>query len=146
MLYFVADGLINNKPILVQVMVWPQTGDKPLSEPIMAKFTDTYISASQPGIQLSDVPTPLMIGLSFWHARCQVKPLQISPLEETWSFNLRVSDIQMSGSDIMRCYQDSSPYNGHHVTFSTSTRPTATIMLAFDGGPVIGLLPIWWWW
>ena len=34
--FFIAGGLINNKTTLVQVMVRRQTGDKPLSEPIMA--------------------------------------------------------------------------------------------------------------
>ena len=31
---------IDNKPALVQVMVWRRTGDKPLPEPMMTKFTD----------------------------------------------------------------------------------------------------------
>ena len=35
-LEFVPNGPINNKPALVQIMVWHQTGDKPLSEPMMA--------------------------------------------------------------------------------------------------------------
>ena len=34
---------IENKPALVQVMVWRRTGDKPLPEPIMTKFTDAYM-------------------------------------------------------------------------------------------------------
>ena len=37
-------GLITNKPALVQIMVWSRTGDKPLSKPMMAKFTDAYIA------------------------------------------------------------------------------------------------------
>ena len=32
-----------NKPALVQVMAWRQTGGKPLSEPMMIQFTDTYM-------------------------------------------------------------------------------------------------------
>ena len=39
----VPKGLIDNKPALVQVMVWRQTGDKPLPEPMMAQFTHTYM-------------------------------------------------------------------------------------------------------
>ena len=35
-----------NNPALVQIMVWCQTGYKPLFEPIMAYFTDTYVSLS----------------------------------------------------------------------------------------------------
>ena len=41
-LKLVPRGPIDNKPALVQVMVWRRTGDKPLPEPMMAQFTDTY--------------------------------------------------------------------------------------------------------
>ena len=34
---------IENKPALVQVMVWRRTGGKPLPEPMMAQFTDAYM-------------------------------------------------------------------------------------------------------
>ena len=34
---------IDNKPALVQVMAWRGTGDKPLSEPMMVRFTEAYI-------------------------------------------------------------------------------------------------------
>ena len=34
---------IDNKPALFQVMAWRRTGDKPLPEPMMAKFTDAYM-------------------------------------------------------------------------------------------------------
>ena len=33
-------GLIDNE--FVQVMAWHQIGDKPLPEPMMTQFTDTY--------------------------------------------------------------------------------------------------------
>ena len=36
LLQFVPLGPINNIPTLVQVMAWRQTGNKPLSEPMMA--------------------------------------------------------------------------------------------------------------
>ena len=36
LLKFVPKGQINNKTALVQIMAWRRTGDKPLSEPIMA--------------------------------------------------------------------------------------------------------------
>ena len=42
-LKFVSRSPIDNKPALVQVMAWRRTGDKPLPEPILARFTDTYI-------------------------------------------------------------------------------------------------------
>ena len=34
---------IDNKPALVQVMAWRQTGAKPLPEPMMIQFTDAYM-------------------------------------------------------------------------------------------------------
>ena len=42
-LKFVSKGPFNNKPASIQVMAWCWTGDEPLSEPMMAKFTDAYI-------------------------------------------------------------------------------------------------------
>ena len=36
-------GPIDNKPALVQVMAWRRTGDKPLFEPMVASFTNTYM-------------------------------------------------------------------------------------------------------
>ena len=42
-LKLVPRGPIDNKPALVQVMVWRRTGDKPLPEPMMAQFTDAYM-------------------------------------------------------------------------------------------------------
>ena len=42
-LKFIPKGPIDNKSSLVQVMAWCQTGNKPLSEPMMTQFTDTYM-------------------------------------------------------------------------------------------------------
>ena len=42
-LKFVPRSLIDNKPALVQVMAWRQTGDKPLPEPMITQFTDAYM-------------------------------------------------------------------------------------------------------
>ena len=39
-LKFVARSPIDSKAALVQVMAWRQTGDKPLSEPMLNRFTD----------------------------------------------------------------------------------------------------------
>ena len=39
-LKFVPKGPIKNIPALVQIMAWRRTGDKPLSEPMMAQFND----------------------------------------------------------------------------------------------------------
>ena len=39
-LKFVSKGQIHNNPSLVQIMAWHRPGDKPLSEPMMAQFTD----------------------------------------------------------------------------------------------------------
>ena len=42
-LKFVPKGPINKIPALVQIMAWHQTGDKPLSEPMMTHFNDAYM-------------------------------------------------------------------------------------------------------
>ena len=42
-LKFVPRSPIDNKPALVQVMDWRQSGAKPLPEPTLTQFTDTYM-------------------------------------------------------------------------------------------------------
>ena len=42
-LKFVPRSPINNKAVLVQVMAWHWTGDKPLPEPMLNRFTDAYM-------------------------------------------------------------------------------------------------------
>ena len=42
----VPQGLINNISLLVQVMAYCRSGDKPLSEPLMALITDAYMRHS----------------------------------------------------------------------------------------------------
>ena len=39
-------GRINKIPALVQIMAWRRQGDKPLSEPMMVCFIDTYMRHS----------------------------------------------------------------------------------------------------
>ena len=41
-LKFVPKGRIDNNPALVLVMAWRRTSDKPLSEPMLTRFTDAY--------------------------------------------------------------------------------------------------------
>ena len=45
-LELVPKGPINNIPALVKIMAWRQPGNKPLSEPMVVKFTDTYMGHS----------------------------------------------------------------------------------------------------
>ena len=45
-LTFVPTLRINNIPALVQMMTWCRSGEKPLSEPMLARFTDAYIRDS----------------------------------------------------------------------------------------------------
>ena len=40
---YVPSSPIDNKPVLVRVMAWRRTGDKPLSESIFIRFTDAYM-------------------------------------------------------------------------------------------------------
>ena len=42
-LKYVPRSPIDNKSALVQVMTWCPTGDKPLPEPMMTQFIDTYM-------------------------------------------------------------------------------------------------------
>ena len=42
-LWFVPNGPIDNNPALVQIMAWWRIGDKPLSEPMLTRFTDAYM-------------------------------------------------------------------------------------------------------
>ena len=46
-LKLVPKGPINNIPVLVQIMAWPQPGDKPLSEPMMVSLL-THICVTRP--------------------------------------------------------------------------------------------------
>ena len=46
-LKFVPEGPIDNIPALVQIMVWPRPGDKPLSEPRMVSLP-THICVTRP--------------------------------------------------------------------------------------------------
>ena len=43
LLRFVAEGLINDKKALVQVMAWHPLCAKPLTKPVMTQFTNTYL-------------------------------------------------------------------------------------------------------
>ena len=42
-LTYVPWGLINNNTTLVQIMTWRRTGDEPLFDPMMVRFTAAYI-------------------------------------------------------------------------------------------------------
>ena len=42
-LKFVPKDPIDNMPAFVDVMAWHRTGDKPLPEPVLTQFTDTYM-------------------------------------------------------------------------------------------------------
>ena len=45
-LKFVPNGPIDNNPALVEIMAWRRIGDKPLSEPMLTRFTDAYVQHS----------------------------------------------------------------------------------------------------
>ena len=42
-LKYIPGSSIDNKPSLVQVMVWRRTGDKPLPGPMLTHFIEAYI-------------------------------------------------------------------------------------------------------
>ena len=45
-LKYLSKGQINNHITLVQMMAWRRSGDKPLSEPMVAEFADAYMHHS----------------------------------------------------------------------------------------------------
>ena len=51
---FVLKGIINNIPVLVQILAWPRSGKKPLSEPIMFS---KHIDASSEGWFNTNMPS-----------------------------------------------------------------------------------------
>ena len=42
-LKFVPGGVIDNNPVLAYIVAWRRIGDKPLSEPMLTRFTDAYM-------------------------------------------------------------------------------------------------------
>ena len=58
-LKFVPKGPINNIPALVQIMAWRQSGDKPLSEPMMVSLL-THICVTRPQSVKSLWPSDVM--------------------------------------------------------------------------------------
>ena len=46
-LKFVPKGPINNNPVLIEIMAWCRSGDKPLSQPMMVSLL-TYICVTRP--------------------------------------------------------------------------------------------------
>ena len=65
-LKFVPKVRINNIPTLVQIMVWRQPGDKPLSEPMMVSLL-RHICVTQPQWVNDNLLQPLTKILSKWH-------------------------------------------------------------------------------
>ena len=58
----VPKGPIDNNPALVQIMAWCRIGNKPLSEPMLTRFIDTYIYVTLGGDEL----TKFFNGFSYW--------------------------------------------------------------------------------
>ena len=57
---------IDKKPALVQAMAWRRTGDKPLPEPMMTQFTDTYMQ-HYGGILMSSPDKNMVKYDMIWH-------------------------------------------------------------------------------
>ena len=77
---FVPKGPVRNIPPLVQIMAWRRPGDKPLSEPMMVLFTDTYITQPQWFVScVSSDRSPLAnITLSHHNAPCPKYPSPVT--------------------------------------------------------------------
>ena len=69
-LKFVPKELIDNKSALVQVMAWRRTGDKAVSESIVAYFTDAYICVTRP--QWTGSPKPRENTIERCHTRWEI--------------------------------------------------------------------------
>ena len=106
-LKFVPKVRINNNPALVQIIAWRRIGDKPLSEPMLARFTDAYmrVKVQQKG---SNIKSLLLI----WRSG-------------TRRFYLRVPDLQMSCKHITAQQGTRTIatvlYVGRHATFTSSS-------------------------
>ena len=88
-LKFVPKGPIRNIPALVQVMAWHRPGDKPLSDPMMIKFTDAYMrhSASMSQIKVNTPRTVRVMWLLM-----QLFPILIIHILVRSATKLRVTD------------------------------------------------------
>ena len=71
-LKFVPKGLINNIPALVQIMAWRRPGDRPLSEPMLARLL-THICVTRPQ-WVKPVSTSSKTSLALAALRLQMKP------------------------------------------------------------------------
>ena len=69
-LRFVSKGLINNIPVLVQIMAWRRLGNKPLSEPMMFSLL-THICVTRP----QWVKQQEYIWLWFIHKNIKISPM-----------------------------------------------------------------------
>ena len=67
-LKFIPTGPRDHSTALVQIMAWRWTGDKPLSEPMMAKVGDAYMlhSASMSSVIISDY----ILRIKIMHTSC----------------------------------------------------------------------------
>ena len=88
-LKFVPYGPVNKSSlILIQIMGWCQTGDKPLTEPMMALFTDAHMCNS--GLSLNElkciskcccgVYQKIYTSRPHWPARSTWRPSMTSPV------------------------------------------------------------------
>ena len=77
-LQFVFKVWINNIPALVQIMAWCQPGDKPLSEPMLARLL-THISYMSLGLNDLNLITQLIPILATEYSR-QTRPIPCLPM------------------------------------------------------------------
>ena len=62
------------KRLLFQIMAWRRTGDKPISESMVAKFTAAYMRHSASGVKLGDHDFPLNLVVIMWAISCYRGP------------------------------------------------------------------------
>ena len=78
-LKFFSKGPVDNKSVLVQVMAWRRTGDRPLCESMLSQFTDAYmrhwgemslIAFVRTGMKRTLLLTPFEQRLNYQHKIC----------------------------------------------------------------------------
>ena len=86
---FIPNGPINNIPALVQIMTWCQSGKKPLSESMMAYFTNAYMRHLAELISETKAPYNVKVqaqaaGGLLWYHEFEASHWISAELQPTW--------------------------------------------------------------
>ena len=114
----VLNDVINNKPSLVQVIAWRQTGDNLLSERILAKLTDAYIRVTRLKWHNSLRPVDVWVSVDCVHIGTGNAPVTSHPGPRT-GCSRAVFNINRTSPHGARtagpCTNFASPYGARRV-------------------------------